>query len=171
MPFIQWCCERGARTKKPWLERQLRSLRFSFHKYFSTFFYLFPFFFFNYFTLSFFPNFFLPTTHDPRHLATLMKRHYPELAMGSASYWLDQISHAERPIRSTTQIWGVTRNQYEISELVPQTSFGGESKCRLFLRLILWLQGHFTRVVTGFQHWTETQILEAKIQSISFWLE
>ena len=61
MSFIQWCCERGAKshrksTKKPW---RSRSLRYSFHKHF-TFFYLFL--FFNYFTLSlFFYTFF---THD-----------------------------------------------------------------------------------------------------------
>ena len=33
----------------------------------------------------------------------LMTRHYPDL--GSASDWLNQISHTARPIRSTTQIW------------------------------------------------------------------
>ena len=38
---------------------------------------------------------------------------------------------------STTQIWVVTRDQYGISALVPQTSFRGETtsgvaKCRLF---------------------------------------
>ena len=64
-----------------------------------------------------------------------MTRHYPDL--GSASDWLNQISHAARPIRSTTQIWVVTRHQYGISALVSQTSFGGETsgsvaKCRLF---------------------------------------
>ena len=48
-----------------------------------------------------------------------MTRHYPDL--GSASDWLNQISHAARPIRSTTQIWVVTRYQYGIS----QTSFRG----------------------------------------------
>ena len=62
--------------KKPW-KGQSRSRRFSFHKYFTTFFYLFL---FNHFTLSFFsipflPTTFthypLPTTFDPRHLATL----------------------------------------------------------------------------------------------------
>ena len=42
-----------------------------------------------------------------------------------------------KPIRSTTQIWVVTRRQYGISALVSQTSFGGETsgsvaKCRLF---------------------------------------
>ena len=81
------------RTKKrPWRKRQSSRLRFSFHKYFTTCFYLFL--FFNYFTLSFFfYTFFthdiyphphpwpaththdprpLPTTHDPRHLATLV---------------------------------------------------------------------------------------------------
>ena len=31
-----------------------------------------------------------------------------------------------QPIRSTTQIWIVTRHQYGISALVSQTSFGGE---------------------------------------------
>ena len=64
-----------------------------------------------------------------------MTRHYPDL--GSASDWLNQISHAARPIRSTTQIWVVTRHQYGISALVPQTSFRRETsgyvaKCRLF---------------------------------------
>ena len=42
-----------------------------------------------------------------------------------------------QPIRSTTQIWVVTRHLYGISALVSQTSFGGETsgsvaKCRLF---------------------------------------
>ena len=51
--------------------------------------------------------------------------------------WLKQISHAARPIRSTTQIWVVTRHQYGISALVSQMSFVGETsgsvpKCRLF---------------------------------------
>ena len=40
------------RTKKPWRKRQSGSWRFSFHKYFTTFFYLFL--FFNYFTLFYF---------------------------------------------------------------------------------------------------------------------
>ena len=48
-----------------------------------------------------------------------MTRHYPDL--GSVSDWLNQISHAARPIRSTTHIWIVTRHQYGISALVSQT--------------------------------------------------
>ena len=65
----------------------------------------------------------------------LMTHHYPDL--GSASDWLNQISHVAQPIGSTTQIWEVTRHQYGISELVSQTSFRGETsgsmaKCRLF---------------------------------------
>ena len=65
----------------------------------------------------------------------MMTRHYSDL--GSASDWLKQISHAARPIKSTTQIWVVTRHQYGISALVFQTSFRGETvgavaKCRLF---------------------------------------
>ena len=64
-----------------------------------------------------------------------MTRHYPDL--GSASNWLKQISHAARTIRSTTQIWVVTRHQCGISALVSQMSLVGETsgsvaKCRLF---------------------------------------
>ena len=64
-----------------------------------------------------------------------MTRRYPDL--GSASDWLNKISNAARSIRSTTQIWVVTRHQYEISALVSQMSFGVETsgsvaKCRLF---------------------------------------
>ena len=46
-----------------------------------------------------------------------MTLHYPDL--GSAS--------RGRPIRSTTQIWVVTRHQYGISTLVSQTSFRRET--------------------------------------------
>ena len=68
-------------------------------------------------------------------IPVLMTHHYPDL--DSASDWLKQISKAGRPIRSTTQIWVVTRHQYGISALVSQTSFRGETvggvgKCRLF---------------------------------------
>ena len=69
-----------------------------------------------------------------------MMRHYPDL--DSASDWLNQISHAARPIRSITQIWVVKRHQYGIFALVSQTSFGGETsgsvaKCRLFSQAIV----------------------------------
>ena len=65
----------------------------------------------------------------------VMTRQYPDL--GSASDWLNRISQAARPIRSTTQIWVLTRHQYGISTLISQTSFrgetsGGVAKCRLF---------------------------------------
>ena len=64
----------------------------------------------------------------------LMTCHNPDL--DSASDWLRQISFAARPIRSTTQIWVVSRHQYGISVVVSQTSFRGETsgsvaKCRL----------------------------------------
>ena len=63
-----------------------------------------------------------------------MTCHYPDLS--SASDWLRQLSHAAQLMRSTTQIWVVTRHQYEISALDSQTSFrgktsGGVAKCRL----------------------------------------
>ena len=59
-------------------------------------------------------NFTLMTCHFP-HMGiasdwlqqtpwgTTTQKHY--LVLGSASDWLKQISHASRPIRSTTQIW------------------------------------------------------------------
>ena len=61
-----------------------------------------------------------------------MTRPYPDL--GGASDWLKEIF---KPIRSTTQIWVVTRHQYRISALISQTSFrgetfGGVTKSRLF---------------------------------------
>ena len=56
---------------------------------------------------------------------------------GSASDWLNQISHAAQPIRSTTQVWEVTGHQYGISALISKTPFdretsGSVAKCRLF---------------------------------------
>ena len=43
------------------------------------------------------------------------------------SDWSCRVGNLIQPIRSTTQIWVVTRHQNEISALVPQTSFGGET--------------------------------------------
>ena len=91
-----------------------------------------------------------------------MTRHYPDL--GSASDWLNEISHAARPIRSPTKIWVVTRHQYEISALVSQTSFGGETsgsvaKCRLFSQATghllsrgFWIAYFPTNQKSGFQN-------------------
>ena len=62
---------------------------------------------------------------NERRNSIMMTRHYPDL--GSGSDWLNQIYPAARPIRSTTQIWVVTRHQYGISALVSQTSFGGKT--------------------------------------------
>ena len=84
----------------------------------------------------------------------LMTRHYPDL--GSSSDWLNQISHAARPIRSTTHIWVVTSHQYGMSALVSQTSFGGETsgsvaKCRLFTQAtenLVCAALNFTTVLT-----------------------
>ena len=94
------------------------------------------------------PTFRDATTKLPRKMTSkhrhrnsiLMTCHYPDL--GSASDWLKQVSHAERPNRSTTQIFVVTRLQYGISALVLQTSFrmetsGGVAKCPLFSQATL----------------------------------
>ena len=65
-----------------------------------------------------------------------MMHHYPDL--GRAPDWLNQISHAARLIRSTTQIWVVMCHQYGIS----QASFAGKSvevlpNVSCFLRLAI----------------------------------
>ena len=65
--------------------------------------------------------------------------HYPDL--DGASNWSCRVGNLIQPIRSTTEIWIVTRHQYGISALVSQTSFGGETsgsiaKCRLFSQAI-----------------------------------
>ena len=63
-----------------------------------------------------------------------MTRHYPDL--DSASDWSYREGKLLQPIKSTFQIRAVTRHQYEISAVVSQTSFrgetrGGVAKCRL----------------------------------------
>ena len=74
------------------------------------------------------------------------------------NYSVKQISLLAQPIRSTTQIWVVTRDQYGISALVSQTSFGGETsgsvaKCRLFSQASetvvdsLWLSSSWWQIV------------------------
>ena len=68
-----------------------------------------------------------------------MTRHTPDML--SASDWSWRLGNLIQPIRSTTQIWVVTRHQYGISALVSQTSFGGEptlasSNVGRFLRLL-----------------------------------
>jgi len=47
--------------------------------------------------------------------------HYPDL--GSASDWLCREGISFQAIRSTSDIWVVTRHQYGISALVTQTLF------------------------------------------------
>ena len=83
---------------------------------------------------------------NERRNSILMTRRYPDL--GSASDWSCRVGNLIQPIRSTTQIWVVTRHQYGISVLVSQTSFGGETsgrvaKCRLFSQaitcLVIWI--------------------------------
>ena len=54
-----------------------------------------------------------------------MTRHYSDL--GGAYNWSGRVGSLIQPIRSTCQIWVVTRRQYGISALVSQTSFAGET--------------------------------------------
>ena len=64
---------------------------------------------------------------DERRNTTLMMFHY--LDLGSDSDWSCHVGNLIQPIRSTTQIWVVTRHQYGISVLISQTSFGRETSC------------------------------------------
>ena len=62
--------------------------------------------------------------------------------LGSASDWLCHMGNLLQPIRSTTQIWVVTRHQYGISVLISQMSFfrgnsGGVMKWWLFSQAIV----------------------------------
>ena len=72
--------------------------------------------------------------------------------LGSAFYWLKQISLAARPIKNTTQIWVVTRHQYGISALISRTSFRGKTvvagvaKCRLFSQASVFFGWYFSRL-------------------------
>ena len=70
------------------------------------------------------------TVREKQFLAGENSRYFTR-NLGSESYWLNQISRTARPIRSTTQIWVVTRHQYGISALVSQTSCSirGETVC------------------------------------------
>ena len=86
---------------------------------------------------------------NERRNSIMMTPSYPDL--GSASDWLKEVPHALRPIRSTIQIWVVTRHQYGISALVSQTSFrgetvGGVAKCRLFSQTNGSITGQTSRI-------------------------
>jgi len=83
------------------------------------------------------PKFPYPTTGFPAKWRLRNKRRNPILMMpnypdvGSASDCLKQMSLATWLIRSTTQIWVVTRHQCGISAVVYQMShvFGGINQC------------------------------------------
>ena len=59
--------------------------------------------------------------------------HYTDL--GSTSECSCHQGNLLQPIRSTTQIWVVTRHQYEISTVITQMSFSGKTSGGCFLRL------------------------------------
>ena len=98
-----------------------------------------------------------------------MTLHYPD--PGSAYDWLKQIFLLAQPIRSTTQIWVVTRHQYEISALVSQTSFPGETKTTLaitwseiqlpLLFVFISLNTNFTDVYFKINYFTALATIES----------
>ena len=66
-----------------------------------------------------------PRNNECRN-SKLTTRHH--LDLGSASGWSCGVGNLFQPIRSTTQIWIVTRHQYGISALISQTSFRREDR-------------------------------------------
>ena len=56
-----------------------------------------------------------------------MTHHYSDL--GNVSDWSCRVGNLLQSVRSTAQIWVVTRHQYGIFALVSQTSFRGETSC------------------------------------------
>ena len=81
---------------------------------------------------------------NERRNSVLMMRHSPDLGrldLGSASDWSCGVGNLIQPIRSTTQIWGVTRHQYGIFVLVSlRRNLAGKQvvaspNVRCFLRL------------------------------------
>ena len=95
-------------------------------------------------------------------------RHYPGLDIASDHRLLDwscRMGYLLQPIRSTTQVWEVTRYQNGISALVSQTSFRGETigrvaKCRLFSQatLYLWRYRRLCRLKPGPHLGRKTQV-------------
>ena len=103
-----------------------------------------------------------------------MTRHYPDL--GSISYWLSLL----RPIRGTTQIWVVTRHQYEISALVSQSTICRETSDGVAKQLLfsqfrsfedIYLSRTFKDVRVSIKHFISHSIYVAmrykKIRNIS----
>ena len=61
--------------------------------------------------------------------------------IGSASDWSCRVGNLIKPIRSTAQIWVVTRHQYGTSSaFVSQTSFGGETSGSVALNVGCFLR-------------------------------
>ena len=75
-------------------------------------------------------------TSEKHRNSILMTRHYRD--MGNFSDWSCRVGNLIQPIRSTTQIWVVTRHQYGISVLVSHTSFGGETSGSVFTGYLIF---------------------------------
>ena len=69
-------------------------------------------------------------TSEKHRNSLLITRHYQD--MGSFSDCSCRVGNLIQPVRSTTQIWVVTRHQYGISSLVSHTSFGEETSGSVF---------------------------------------
>ena len=68
-----------------------------------------------------------------------------DLGLGAADLVVPLVKFASKPIRSSAQIWVVTRHQHGISVLLSQTSFHGETvrgvaDCHLFSQATLPVQ-------------------------------
>ena len=72
---------------------------------------------------------------NERRNSILMTCQYPHL--GRTSDWWYRERNLLQPIRSTAQIWAMTRHQYGIPALVSQTSFLRRQRFLLFKRFLL----------------------------------
>ena len=91
------------------------------------------------------------------------------LSMGSVSDWSCRVGNLLQPVRSTTQIWEVTRHQCGISALVYQRSQGNQWRRRLinvgcFSHATLWCNGKIT--ITVKIRYLETSINKKHILKI-----
>ena len=103
-------------------------------------------------------HFATPPVVSPRNNVWEMSAEIPYwwrvTTQGSASDWSCRVGNLLQPIRSTIQIWVMTRHQYGISALISQRLFcretsGGVAKCRLFSQATRQLKLAIMRLTKG----------------------
>ena len=121
------------------------------------------------------PTFCNPTTGFSGQWG-VMTCHFPDLDI--ASDWEKQISHVAWTIRSTTQFWVVTCQQYGIYSTVPQVTLcretsGGIVECQLFfegseklplIRHLIWVND-VTKLDSNRQ-WSTSKVIRGASKSL-----